>query len=285
MNTPNKNGGVIKAPGEAAALPVLVKAPPLPVLPLVLVDERFIAHLDRLATKVEALKITNVAAAQSAANLLVEITDLGRQLDRNRAAAKRPFLDINSAIEAAARAPAGTLAQLKAGVQKHIAEWDADLRRRAEESERARQAEIARLKEEKRRQDEEAKRTAAELAASLPAGAAAAALDLDFEDDGIPAEPAPKSEIEKQIEALKYAPPAVSTAAPAGVQYRSRLLFTVTDIAKLPEQFITRSANEKLIREVFVVGFKDGDPLPSLPGVEFKVDRVPVSTGRAPALF
>jgi hypothetical protein len=168
-------------------------------------------------------------------------TGLGRQLDKAKASAKRPFLDINNAIEAAARTPAGALAQLKAGIQSRMADWEVEKRRRAAEEERKKQDELCRL-EEQRKREAAAVREAAELAAALLPDGDGGFGEIDFADADVPAE---KTETEKQIEAVKYAPAAVSTAAPAGVAYRTYLRFAVVDVAKLPEQFTVRSASSR----------------------------------------
>lgn len=52
------------------------------------------------------------------------------------------------------------------------------------------------------------------------------------------------------------------------------------DVAKLPDAFVIRTANEKLIRETYCAGYKKGQPLPELPGVRFTVDESPVPTGK-----
>ena len=58
------------------------------------------------------------------------------------------------------------------------------------------------------------------------------------------------------------------------------LEFEITDVNALPADFVIRTANEGLIRETFCVGFKDGMPLPSVPGVAFTIEQQTVSTRR-----
>lgn len=276
MPTHAKSGGNA-APAKATALPVLVKAAPLPPLPLVLVDASFAGHLATLGDQIKVLRIVGPEDAQTAAKLLTEVTLLEKQLEKCRKEAKQPFLDMGRNIDTAAKTPSTALDAMKTAVKSRMAAWDAEQRRIAAEAESARQAELARLEAEKQREEDEARRKAEELAKTLPAEDV---LDFEF-DESAPTEEAPKSEIDKQIEAVKYAPAVAPAAAPAGITYRTYLRYAVTDVNALPEQFVTRSANMNAIREAFVVGYKDGDPVPTLPGVKFSVDRVPVSTGRA----
>jgi hypothetical protein len=280
METHEKNGGAQVAE-KNAALPVLVRAKALPALPLVLVDAVFSNRLAVLGRQVKALRITSAADAQGAANLLAEVTVLDRELEKARKAAKQPFLDMGRSIDAAAQTPATALEALKSSVRASMGAWDAEQRRAAEEAERARQAEIARLEAERLAPEEQARRKAEELAAKARPEDV---MDLDFEA-GSETAAAPKSELDLKIEAAKFAPAVAPAAAPAGVAYRTYLKFTVTDVGALPEQFVVRSANERLLREMYVTGYKDGDPVPSVPGVRFTVDRVPVSTGRGVPAF
>ncbi len=98
---------------------------------------------------------------------------------------------------------------------------------------------------------------------------------MDLGDD----EPAQPTATQAALAALESAP-AVVAPKPAGVSMRVLLVATVTDINKLPEQYIVKTANMAAIRARFCQGFKDGDPLPVCEGVKFEVSRSPVSTGR-----
>ena len=97
--------------------------------------------------------------------------------------------------------------------------------------------------------------------------------------DDCPDEPAPKTETERQIEAVKYAPAAV-VAKPLGITMRTRLVLRVVDVAKVPDVFITRVVNEAAIRATYCSKYTKGQPLPVLPGCEFTVEETAVSTGR-----
>lgn len=77
------------------------------------------------------------------------------------------------------------------------------------------------------------------------------------------------------------APPVVAAPQPTGVRWVTRLLLTVEDAKKLPVEFQVVTANEPLIRAKFCVGYKEGDPVPTLPGVVFKVDQQAISRGGA----
>lgn len=98
--------------------------------------------------------------------------------------------------------------------------------------------------------------------------------------DAAPAEPPPKTATELAIEAVKHAP-AVVVERPRGVAFRVSLRHVVTDLAKLPEPFVKRQANDMAIRATYCTGWKDGEPLPECPGCRFEIERTPVDTGRA----
>lgn len=104
-------------------------------------------------------------------------------------------------------------------------------------------------------------------------------MEVSFDDEAA-AEPPPKTATELAIEAVKHAP-AVVVERPRGVAFRVSLRHVVTDLAKLPEPFVKRQANDMAIRAAYCTGYKDGEPLPVCPGVRFEVERTPIDTGRA----
>lgn len=269
---------------SAAAKPaedtrILVPVTGLPHLPLILCDEKFLTAVSAAEQRVGALIISDNAALQVAANLLGELTTSAKQLDDMRLQLKRPFLTWGEMIDTAAKAPKTRLENLKQKVRTAMANFAVAERQRLDKLEAERQAEIKRLEVEAERQRKEADEKAAAEAAKV------APVDLAFEDDDIPApEPAPKTAIEQRIEQLKYAP-----AAPApkiqGARVGVRLAMRVTDVAKLPDAYVIRTANEALIRATYCVGYKEGAPIPTCPGVEFMVEHTAASTGRGTQLF
>lgn len=249
-------------------VPVVPKAT---TAPLVLVDASALAAIAHAEQRVGALKITDIATYQGAVSLLNDLTISATKLEKTRTELKAPFLEIGKKIDACAKGAADRIETLKRKVRGEIQAHDTRQREEAARIERERQAEIARLEAEKLRQQQEAAKKAAALAAQN------APTDLDFADDAPPE--APKTAIDARLEALKFAPAAPAPAV-SGLSFRVRLLARVVDVAKIPDAFVTRSANEKLIRETYCVGFKEGDKLPELPGVTFEIDRQPISNGK-----
>lgn len=257
-------------------------APVTPATPIVVCDSKFLSTLTAVEYEVASLKITDTQAAQAASGLLGRLTSAGSALEKARATLKAPFIAKGREIDEAAKAPAKRIEDAKDSIKRKVADYHEQQRKAAEEVERQRQAEIKRLEEVARQEEAERARKAAEMAKQAAAAIEAAkapVVDIDFGDDE-PAAPPQKSEAEVALERLKYAP-AVVAERPVGVAFKTRLLIASVDVAKLPEPFVTRTANEQLIRATYCVGWKDGDPVPEVPGVAFKVDRQVASTGRS----
>jgi len=268
-----------------------------PALPLVLADRKFLTTLTTVEQQVAALKVTDASTQQLAADLQIRLTAAGGALEKERKAIKQPFLDKCTEIDAAARPVTLRIDTAKAVLKKALTDFALEQARIAAKAEADRQAELRRLEalrvaEERARQEK-----AAELArqaalaqaerervaeAARIAGLPAPVVLMDVEDDcpdDAPLEPAPKTETEKAIEAVKYAAPVV-VAKPVGITMRTRLVLRVVDVAKVPDVFVVRTANEKAINATYCTGWKKGQPLPVVPGCEFTVDETAVSTGR-----
>ncbi len=143
---------------------------------------------------------------------------------------------------------------------------------------------MARLERVRQVEEFAARKKAEELAKQLAEAAAkskAPTLELD-DDDAPPApvEPAQKTETEKQIEAIQHAP-VVAAPKPAGVSYRVVLIHKVESVAKLPDIFVIKTANDAAIRSTYCSGFREGEPIPVVPGVVFTVQKTVVSTGKS----
>lgn len=241
-----------------------------------------------------SLKIVDAVTAQGAADLQVRLTKAKKALEDTRKELLRPFLDAQTAINNAAK-PVGTridaaVAQLK-GMQTA---YDDEQRRKAEEAERHRQAELARLERLRQQEQEAADRKAKEIAdaaakaeqerlAKLSAEQKAQEALLDFDDPPelpeLPPEPLPKTETEQKIEKLKFAPVPVPVKA-VGIMYRVTLRIKMIDVMKLPDVFVQRVAKEADIRKLYCVGWREGQPIPECSGVVFEIDKQPVSTGK-----
>jgi hypothetical protein len=146
---------------------------------------------------------------------------------------------------------------------------------KARDLERKRQAELARLEtirlqeENLRRQKEAEDRKAAE--------ALAQGEELDIPEE--PAAPPPPSKVEQQIASLQ-AKLAVVPVKPSGIKYVVALKHEVTNAAILPKEFQIISADDRKIRAMYCVGYKEGQPLPQVPGVRFVVEKNIAGTGR-----
>lgn len=248
--------------------------------PYVLANSGFLATLAKVEEQAAALTVTDADSAQAAAELQIRLTNAGKELERQRVELARPFLDAQRKIADAARGPAGRIETTKNLLKKQLADYDAEQRRKAAEAEKARQAEIRRL--DALRQAEidkevarlkEVERLAAEARASLPPEEVGECLD---EDDPTPP---PKTEVQRQLEAVQHAP-VVAEPKPSGIVFKTTLVAIVEDAAKLPDQFVERVPKLQAIRALYCVGWQEGKAIPVVPGCRFEVKRDAVSSGR-----
>ncbi len=277
----------------ALAVPIV-----LPPAPHVLVDAKFVATLAEVEKRVDALVVTDAVSQQLGADTQVRLTRASSELEKARQAVKAPFLKACQDIDTAARAPAGRIDAALRKVKKILADFAEAQRIAAAKAEQERQAELARLERVRQAEAAEAQRKADEIAAAArkreeeaqaardAAAATAKGETLDF-DETPPAPPSEdlglvpeKTETEKKIEAIRFAP-VIAPPKPQGITERVSLRLVSTDVNKLPDIFVVRTANEKAIRETYTFGWRDGQPIPECPGCVFQVDRTPVSTGRA----
>ncbi len=248
--------------------------------PYVLCSPGFLTGLAQIERAVAHITIADADTQQEAANMLGRLTQAGTVLEAARKQVKQPFLDKCAEIDAAARAPAGRIEAAKNGIKAKVTAYTQEQSRLAAEREKARQLELARLEIKRREEEREAWVKADALAKAVAEAQAKSKMVLEIPDfDDGPVEP-PKTETEKAIEAVKFAPTA-PIEKPAGIAFRVTLLIDSVDVAKLPEMFVTKTANEKAIRETFCRGYRENDPLPECAGVKFRIVKEPVSTGRA----
>jgi len=265
----------------AAPLEVVLTLPPAP---LTLATSGFLQTLATVEQDIAALTVSTPEQAQQAANIQSRLTTAGATLEKQRKALKQPFIDAGKAIDNAAAEPAARIEAAKGTVKRLLTNYDNEVRRKAEEAERARQAELRRLEEiarvEREAAEREAKRIADELAEKTEAAQAAMPdVEIMEMDDDTPPPPVQKTETEKAIEAIQHAP-VVAAPRPVGITYRTTLVATVVDVNKLPDVFVERTPKLAAIKSTFCSGWSEGKPMPVCAGVEFKVERTPVSTGR-----
>jgi len=260
-----------------------------PSYDLILCSTGFLTQLREVETQVTSLKITDAQSAQHAANLLTRLTGAGKALDKQRLELNAPYQAQIQAINEAARAPAAKIETLKSALKTASVNYEREQARLAREAEAARQAEIRRLEaiaEAERKAAADKARKIAEEAERLRAEAEKAGLPLVpavSEDDdwgtteAMPEPPQP-TEAEKALAAVKFAPAAV-IAKLSGVKYKIGIKPILKDIRLVPEPFIERSFKLGACRITFCSGWREGDPIPECPGVEFVEERTIVSSG------
>lgn len=261
-----------------------------PEMPLVLADSAFLSTLKAVDAQVVALKITDAQSNQQAADLLQRLTAARNKLNESRLALKRRFDPILEKIDQTARGPTARIDALKKMLSDAQIAWGKYQKQLADEAEKKRQDDIARLEKLRAEEEAETKRVADETARKAAEAAAALiaanppAMDVDFGDDPMDdpvAQPAPqKTEIQKQLEAVRHAPAIVPVKA-SGVRTVTTLVPVVTDINRLPDMFVDKTARIAAIKATFCSGWKEGQPLPVLDGVRFDVKTDVQSTGRS----
>ena len=249
MSTP-----VVKESFTTADLAIV---PPPQASPIVLLTGDVVARIDDIVATADVMSVTDAESAQAAADFMRRATALGKEIETARTEANAPALALQRAINAAVKEPAAKLDAAKRTLQRKVGEWQAEQDRIRREAEALRLRELARIEAEKRKAEEEQKRREEEArAANLP-----------------PPPPAPKPM------AQEVALPVVPIVAPkvAGVRMRSTLTFEIVDAAKLPESLTVRLPDAAKIRAQFCQLWREGDPIPEVPGLRFAVDRKAVS--------
>ena len=236
----------------------LAIVPPPQASPIVLLKGDVVARIDDIAATAEVMSVTDAESAQAAADFMRRATALGKEIESARVEANAPALALQRAINAAVKAPADRLDSAKRTLQRKVGEWQAEQDRIRREAEVLRQKELARIEAENRKAAEEQRKREEEArAANLPP-------------------PAPMPAPVAQEVAL----PAVPLVAPkvAGVRMRSTLTFEVVDVAALPEALTMRLPDAAKIRAQFCQLWREGDPIPEVPGLRFAVDRKAVAS-------
>lgn len=235
--------------------PDLSVAVALPASPLVLLKGEVIARIDDLVATAAVMTVADAESAQTAAGYMRAATTLAKEIESARTEANAPALALQRAINAAVKAPADRLDSAKRDLQRKIGDWQAEQDRIRREAEAAQRREAARLAEEQRKAEAEQARLAEEARlANLPP-------------------PPPPAPVAPQV----IAPLAPLPAKIEGVRMRSTLVFEIVDVAKLPAELTIRLPDSPKIRAQFCQLWRDGDPIPEVPGLRFSVDRKAVS--------
>lgn len=243
----------------------------LPPAPLVLVDSNFVAHLGETEGIAKELIVRDETQARAAA-LLNELTKAATQVDNARTKLNEPFLDFQRKINATARTVTARIDNLKAILSGKLTAFRQEEERKARELEQARQKEVRRLEFIRQREESE-KRRAAEAEAARIRAAQPKVVEMEFD-----APVAPPTQTELQIAAVQAAP-VITAGRPSGVRWSVLLRAEVVDIGKLPAEYVIWTANMPKIRGL-CAGWREGNPVPVVPGVKFVEDRQVVGTGR-----
>lgn len=244
----------------------------MPATPMVLVDTPFVRELMDAEQLVAGLQITNSTHQALSGKLLNDLTKAGTKLEQARKAIKEPFLEYGRKIDATAATVQRQIDAVKQQLSGKMRVFQIEQDRLAREAEEKRQAELRRLEQQRQAEERERQRLADEEAARIRAAAPKVQeLDLD-----LPA-PAPTA-VEQQIAAV-HAAPALVAPKPAGARWNVSLKFEVQDVTKLPTEFVIPTANLPKIRGL-TAGWREGQPIPVLPGVRFYEDRQFQGTGR-----
>jgi len=249
MSTP-----VVKESFTTADLAIV---PPPQASPIVLLKGDVVARIDDIAATAEVMSVTDAESAQAAADFMRRATALGKEIESARTEANAPALALQRAINAAVKEPAAKLDAAKRTLQRKVGEWQAEQDRKRRETEVLRLKELARIEAEKRKAEDEQRRREEEAReANLPPP---------------PPMPAPVAQ-----EVVLPAVPLVAQKI-AGVRMRSTLTFEIVDASQLPEALTMRLPDAAKIRAQFCTLWREGDPIPDVPGLRFTVDRKAVS--------
>lgn len=247
--------------------------------PSVILDAGVVARVVSLAEDASKIKIVTPSDANAAALTLREITGLAKDIEKAREEVKRPFFEAGKAIDAAANEQKLKLTRAGDTVRAALSRYQVEQERIARE-------EQERQRKEQERLAAEAARVAREKAEAEAAARAAAESDDDDDLGALAAEVSAENAAAEQAriaaEATKLAQTraVLAPAKPQGVHFRTTLKFAVTDLSKLPANLIIVTPNEAEIRRLFCVGYQEGQPVPTVPGLAFTVEKTPIVTGR-----
>lgn len=223
--------------------------------PVEVVSVTTLAEIARLEAAAAGVKVTDKPTADAAAILFKQVQTLMQTIETARQTVKAPFLIIERAIDAAAKAPQARLLatkeKLNRGIVAFVTEQERLARALQYAEEKRQREEEARLRREQEAREAAARKLVEETKAK---GGEIIEIDLPAE------EPLP--------EAAPIAP-APARVIPAGVQVRRTLVFRIVALNQVPEEYLKP-------REVAVVRVQDkycrnwdGKTIPKVAGLEF----------------
>ncbi len=241
----------------------------LPSLPLVVLDQRTVAKAEDLKARIQALQVVDQASADAMGLLLNESTTFERLVDENKGLVKRPFLDINKAIEEAAKKALIPLGESKIEGKTRLNKWKAD----EDEKRRA----IEREFQKKKQEAEEAERKAREEGLAA-ARRAQAATTKEARDKAL--EEAKQAALKRLAaeQASQVAMPIIQAPKPiAGTKTNRVPKYTVKDFAAMPNDY--KLENEKMLLTAIKTN-KWGDGKEAPAWLEVKWEDEIASSGR-----
>lgn len=264
---------------KATALPIAVElvASEMPASPLIVVSGDTVQRIENLRLE-SAVVITDAETAASAGAILVDASRLVKEIDTMRLKLKRPFMDWEARIDAAAKAPIAALNATIATLRPKLAGWQQECERRAAEAERQRQEQIRLAEAERQRAEAAAAQAKKDRLAAIAAAQAKPEVSefADYEIMGaevtVEHKQAEAAKLAQASVALQQTRTVVAPPKPQGISFRKLLKFEVTDVQKLPTHLVVVTANDAAIRAQFVTGWKDGDPVPTHAGLRFTVE-------------
>lgn len=249
---------------------------------LILADANFMSTLKQVEGTVASIKITDAQSAQQAADLLTRLTKAGTALEKQRVALKSPYLTLMTQIDAAAKGASNRIDAAKRTLSKLQTDFAIEQARIAREAEEQRKRDLAaleaKLAQERKDAEEKARKIAEELAAKAPV--AAAVEEENFDECFPTVYPMEKTETEKAIEAVKFAP-APAVVKPTGLREVVTLFPHLVDINIVPDMFVTKTLKLAALQSTFCRSHKKGDKFPECPGIRFEEQITHVSTGKA----
>jgi hypothetical protein len=289
----------------------------LPKTPLLVVPGDTLARVDVLERYLKDVPIDSANIAGEAAELLEEAIGLSNGIEAKRVELKAPFLEFERKIDAAARAPSRRLAATIESLRRKLSDWQSEQVRRAEEAERQRQAELARLEAERFKAEQERIRLEEETEAQRSAPVSTVSkpqaelpldeVPVDLDEDEPPSPETPEREdpralrppaaeddfsdlaagqaqekaarLAHQQEALE-ARAVAAPVTPSNVTWRTTLKFQILDVRLLPDKYVERIPNEPAIRRDFCTGWTERMPIPQVSGVRFYVDKQTILNSR-----
>jgi hypothetical protein len=248
--------------------PIVVSAP-VPQLPIVVLDAAAVARAQGLRDEMFALEVVDQATADRMGALLAESTKFEGQIDANRLIVKRPVIELERAIDDAAKLGLNALREGKGEGKMRIDAWIKGENKRREDAARVEREKAEKLAEQARLQAEADAKAAADRLKKAKTEAARKQALLDQADA-----------LKRQAEPPPAPPPApVIPAKAAGTNVVKEPQYAIPDPNQIPRDYLVLN-EPALVKAIKAFGWgKNGTPCPSWLKVEW-VDRSRAKGGR-----